>query len=201
METSRGVEIADPNFLVAKPKKPRTPAQVAATEKGLAALKARRAELTQKVDTLKAKGPAPVKPVKAVAKPSVKAAAPAPVVAVEEESSSEEEVPPPPPTPVAKKAKSVPVPAPAVAPPQFDPESLISAISQRVSESLAKKKKTKRVVYEEESSSEEEVVVRKPKAKAVPVPAAVPVEEPPKPPRVMPAHFAKSTVLSRLFSV
>ena len=33
------MDIADPNFLVAKPKKPRTPAQVAATQNALAALK------------------------------------------------------------------------------------------------------------------------------------------------------------------
>jgi len=194
------MEIADPNFLVKKPSKPRTPAQLAATEKGLAALKARRNELAQKVTKLKAAGPAPVKKAAKVVAP-----APAPVV---EESEEEEEVDPvPAPAPKPAKAKKTAVVTPAVtpaAPPAFDSESMISAIALRVTESLATrapKKKVKRVVYEEESSSEEEVVIRRAKpAKAVAAPPPAPAAPPPAP-RPMPANVAKSNVLSRLFSV
>jgi hypothetical protein len=192
------MEIADPNFLVKKPAKPRTPAQQAATEKGLAALKARRNELAQKVTKLKAAGPAPVKK-------AAKVVAPAPAPVVEESEEDEEEVPVPAPAPKPAKAKKAAVVAPAPAP-AFDPESMISAIALRVTESLAiraPKKKVKRVVYEEESSSEEEVVMRRPKPKAVAAPPPAPVALPPAPPapRPMPANVAKSNVLSRLFSV
>jgi len=193
------MDIADPNFLVKKPAKPRTPAQQAATEKGLAALKARRNELAQKVTKLKAAGPAPVKKV-------AKVVAPAPAPVVEESEEEEEEVPVPAPAPKPAKAKKAAVVAPTAAP-AFDPESMISAIALRVTESLsirAPKKKVKRVVYEEEeSSSEEEVVMRRPKPKAVAAPPPAPVAPPPAPPapRPMPANVAKSNVLSRLFSV
>jgi hypothetical protein len=100
------MEITDPRFLVEKPKKERTPAQKAATAKGLAVLKERRAAAAARVPVSKpAAAAAPVAPVAApVAAPAAAAAIvvsklPAKkkkrVVYVEESSSSsssEEEV-------------------------------------------------------------------------------------------------------------
>lgn len=157
--------------IVLKPKKPRSPAQLAAFEK---AQQKRLANALLKKEALeKAKNDIVVEreKTKKVYKPKAKAEA-------EAEEPKVEEKPAPEPTPTPLKTDQPPVKKPIA---KKEPKIIYESESEDDVVIVKKKKKKPKVVYEESSSEDEEPVPRRKPAKKA-EPAVAPVYNPVKVP-------------------
>lgn len=168
---------SDPNFLIEKPKKERSPAQKLATQTAFSKLKEKReqlkAEKEQETEEIVEVRKIIKKPAVKSVEPSVKEEKPKPIV---ENNMSDDMIN----TIVSRlKTELAPQPVPTV---------------------VAKEKKKKVVVVEEsDSSSEEEVVIRRKKVKAEVAPKVEPVKvEPVKVPEAV-KKSTGSRVLDNLF--
>lgn len=127
------MEPTDPNFLVQKPKKERTPAQKLATQTAFTKLKEKRDSIREEREEQVVIKKPTVKAVPKVAEPIVVEEKSKPVVSVENKMNDEMI------------------------------NSIVSRLKTEMASQPVKEKKKKVVVVEEDSSSEEEIVIRRKK--------------------------------------